>query len=557
VNNLFYDIVKIAKKESGNNLHTINDLFYVCKNTIDEGNVKEGLHLCKELKKLLGQFIQNETNTHKEEIYYKIFDVLVLESPYSLDSYFQALEYNRPVEEQFYLPRRNTLIKHGVIQALEDLMINDVIDELFLSMPPRVGKTTLAVFVVSWVLGYASDKSNLYSSHGGKVTQAFYDGVATLLGDDYTYNWTKIFPNVQFNKSTMCNAKDTYLDTGRKKRYHSFTARSIDSALNGACDCNGLLLGDDLVEGIEEALNLARLRSKWLKVSSDLLTRAKERAKKFWIGTRWSINDPIGIMLEENEGNVRRRNIVIPALDDNDQSNFDYLYGVGFSTEYYKQRRASFEKNDDMATWYAVFQGKPIEREGMLFNPSQLMYFNGVLPEGEPTRKFAYVDVGWGGGDYTAMPVIYQYDKDLFCVDFICDSGNKKITQPRVVDMIMKHGLSSVKFEKNNGGEGYKDDIERALKEKNIKINLLTSYASNQITKETKIFEHAPSIRDIYFLEEGKRNVDYVKAMENLCAFTIRGKNRHDDVPDALAGIIDMVNEVVQKTSIKIFQRIF
>ena len=151
--NLYTQIEKIAKKESGNNLQTINDLFYLCKNTIDEGNVKIGLQYCKDFKALLGKCINNETNIHKHELYEKIFDVLVLESPYSLDSYFQALEYNRPIEQQFYLPRRNTLMKHGVIQALEDLIIYDRIDELFLSMPPRVGKTTLADFVVldSWI----------------------------------------------------------------------------------------------------------------------------------------------------------------------------------------------------------------------------------------------------------------------------------------------------------------------------------------------------------------------------------------------------------------------
>lgn len=555
---LFQIIVKEIKKYSGNNLQPINDCFYLCKNTIDEGNVKLGLQYCKELKKLLGECIKNETNKHKDELYAKIFDVLVLESPYSFDSYFQALEFNRPIEEQFYLPRRNTLIKHGVIQALEDLIINDKLDELFLSMPPRVGKTTLSLFIISWLVGYKSDFANLYVSNGGGVTEPFYQGVLSILSDDYTYCWKKIFPNVKFVKQEMCNAKATYLDTGRKKRYHSFTARSIDGALNGACDCNGLLIADDLVTGIQEALSLERLRSLWLKVSTDMLSRPKEFAKILWIGTRWSVNDPIGIRLESAELETRRsKNIVIPALDENGESNFYYLYNVGYSTQFYKAKQRSYEDNDDTASWSAVYQGQPIEREGMLFNPSQLNYYNGILPQGEPTRKFAYVDVGWGGGDYTAMPVIYQYDNDLYCVDFVCDSGNKKITQPKVVEMIKKHNLTSVKFEKNNGGEGYRDDIDRKLREQGLKINLLTGLATNQMSKETKIFEHAPSIRDIYFLKAELRNEDYRKAMDNLCAFTIRGKNKHDDVPDALAGIIDMTNDIVQKNRVQVFQRPF
>lgn len=555
--NLYYTVEKIAKKESGNNLQTINDLFYVCKNTIDEGDVKLGLQYCKAYKKLLGNFINNETNTHKNELYNKIFDVLVLESPYSFDSYFQALEYNRPLEQQFYLPRRNTLLKHGVIQALEDLLIWDKVDELFLSMPPRVGKTTLACFVITWLVGYKSDRTNLYGSNSGTLAQTFYAGVHTILSDGFTYNWQKIFPNVKFNKQTMCSAKDTWLDTGKNKRFHSFTARSIDGSLNGACDCDCLLVGDDFVSGIEEALNLLRLQALWKKVDSDFLSRAKQRAKKWWIGTRWSINDPIGIRLESAEVTERSVNIVIPALDENDHSNFNYLYGVGFDDAYYVNRRKSYEDNNDMASWNAIYQGRPVERDGLLFTPATTRTYNNVLPQTEPTRRFAYVDVAWGGGDFVAMPIIYQYENELFCVGWIFDNNDKKITEPRVALAIINHKLTSVKFEKNNGGEGYRDDVGRALDRMAYKCNLTTGLATNQKSKEVKIFEHAPSIREIYFLAPEYWDEDYRRAMNNLYSFTISGKNKHDDAPDALAGVIDMANETVRTVKIEIMQRLF
>lgn len=557
MNDLYEKIEKIAKKESGNNLHTINDLFYLCKNTINDGNVSKGLDYCKKFKKLIDRLMNNETNIHKKELYDKIFDILVLETPYSLDSYFQALEWDRPLKAKFYLPRRNTLMKHGVIQALEDLLIHDNLDELFLSMPPRIGKTTLCVFAISWLLGVEPDSTNLYSSNSGTLTQTFYAGVHTILNDEYTYAWHKIFPNVKFNARNMCSAKDTWLDTGKSKRYHSFTARSIDGSLNGACDCDRLLIADDLVSGIEEALNLNRLKSLWNKTTSDLLSRAKQRAKILWIGTRWSIYDPIGNRLESGELKFKRsRNIVIPALDENDNSNFDYLCGVGFDSGFYRGKRLTYEDSEDIASWNAIYQGKPIEREGMLFNESTLRTYHG-LPEIEPTRKFAFTDVGWGGGDFTSMPILYQFGVDLYCVGWIFDSGDKKITQPRVANAILNHLLTSVRFEKNNGGEGYRDDIAKLLDEKGYKCNLTCALASNQITKETKIFEHAPDIRAIYFLAPELRDNDYRRAMENLCAYTIRGKNKHDDAPDSLAGACDMANEIIKKVGFEIMQRLF
>lgn len=560
MSDLFTQISKIAIKENGNNLQTINDLFYLCKNTLANNEKIKGLSYCKRLKDLIDNLLKNEKCLNKAKIYNIIFDILVLETPYSLDSYFQALEWQRPVEQQFYLPRRNTLMKHKIIQALEDLMINDKIDELFLSQPPRTGKTTLIVFLITWIIGNNPDLANLYVSNSGVLAGAFYDGINTILTDEYTYAWHKIFPKVQFVQRTMCNAKETYLDVGKKKRYHSFTARSIDGSLNGACDVSnfGLLVSDDLVSGDEEALNVNRLRSLWGKVSSDMLSRAKQKAKILWIGTRWSIYDPIGVRLQSGELSMKRyRNIVVPALDENDESNFEYLYDVGFDTNFYRGKRLSYEESDNIASWNALYQNEPIERSGLLFPVESIRTYEGELPQVEPTNKYAFVDVAWGGGDYVCMPIIYQYENELYCPEIIFDNSNKKITQPKIVEAIIKHNLPRVKIEKNNGGDGYKEDLGRLLQEKHCPCLLTSGFASNQSSKEMKIFNHAPEIKQINFLAPSKRNLEYRKAMEQLQSFTIQGKNKHDDCPDALAEVCEMVNEIVKKVSYQVFERFF
>lgn len=561
MSDFFYELANIARKENGNNLQTIVDLFYICKNTITQGSKEKGLKYCKSFKILVDELINNEKCLNKAKLYDKVFDILVLETPYSFDSYFQALEWERPVEEQFYLPRREVFMKFGIIQALEDLVINDKLDELLISLPVRVGKTTLANFIISWILGVRPDEANLYCSNSGIICGAFYEGVKTILSDDYTYQWSKIFPKVKFNAREMCNSKDTQLDTGKIKRYHSFTARSIDGTLNGSVDVSngGLLIADDMCSGIEEAMNVNRLRSLWLKVHSDMLSRAKQKAKVLWIGTRWSIYDPIGVRINMlNNTDTRWKNIVIPALNDNDESNFNYLYNVGFDSKYYQEKRATYEASDDIASWKAIYQGEPIERSGLLFPYEEERTWEGELPQDiQPTNKYAFVDIGWGGGDYTCMPIIYQYDNELYCVDIVFNNSDKKITQPLIVEAIEKYKLPRVKFEKNNGGDGYKEDVGRLLSEKAIPCLLTSAFASNQQTKEMKIFNHAPEIRQINFLPKEKRSLAYNKALEQLHSFTIQGKNKHDDCPDSLAEICEMVNEIVKKTSYQVFERFF
>lgn len=55
------------------------------------------------------------------------------------ESFCIAMEWNRPINKQFYLPRARLLKKHGVVQGIQDL-IDDKLDLLVLNLPPRIGK---------------------------------------------------------------------------------------------------------------------------------------------------------------------------------------------------------------------------------------------------------------------------------------------------------------------------------------------------------------------------------------------------------------------------------
>lgn len=551
---LFYHILHIAKAKKGEIIkNEVADLVNVVKNKFSLDKDK-ALYYCKQLKIFLGERIKSDKNVgYLDEAY---FQVLVLETPYSLDSYFLALEWNRPNEEKFWLPRRKQLLP--ILHDIEDLIINDKLDELYLSMPARTGKSTLSVYVVSWLLGKNSELANLYCSNSGTIITAFYKGITEILCDTYTYLWWKIFPMVKFDKNSFLNAKETYIDTGRIKRYHSFTGRSIDAGLNGACDCNGLLVGDDLVSGIEEALNVSRLNSLYMKVNNDLITRVKMGGKMLWIGTRWSIHDPMGrrIRLFENDPQFKNRRvkvIKIPALNEKGESNFEYLYGKGYSTEYYQQIKRVYEDNNDLASFLAQYQQEPIERSGLLF-PSVKEY-NGVLPSDMPDRKFAFCDIAWGGGDFTSLPICYQFGDVGYIVDWVFSPENKMITRPKVVNAIIKYQLGSVRFEKNNGGDEYREYIENALIKKGYRCNITSR--TTTMNKQVKIYEHAPEIAELYFLEPKLRSKEYSQAIQQLISYTGLDKKQHDDAPDSLSGLIDMKNEVSKVPTVEFFKRPF
>lgn len=419
--------------------------------------------------------------------------------------------------------------------------------------------TTLIMFALTWIIGRNSELANLYSAYSDVITAAMYSGVLEVINDAYTYTWHEIFPD---SKIVATNAKDEIINIDRKKRYPSLTCRSLYGTLNGACDCNGFLVSDDLIGGIEEALNKDRLASAWFKVDNNLIPRAKEQAKKLWVGTRWSIADPAGVRMDLLEHDaayttVRYRIINMPALDlVNDESNFEYDYGVGFSTDYYRQRRASFERNNDMASWNAQYMQEPIERDGTLFCPDDLRYYNGILPSDEPDRIFMAVDPAFGGGDFCSAPVCFQYGNDCYIPDVVFDAGDKKITQPKIVEIILRYKIQAARFEANNGGEDYQEAVEKKLREKNYRLNITSKRAKTTVRKEQRIFDKAPEIREFYFLEANKRTKEYNQFMNNLFAFKITGKNKNDDAPDSLAMLVEMREDSVGQKA-EIFKRPF
>ena len=519
------------------NVIIATDIFTLLLNFVNEDPQKAHEYS----KKLRGYAIKAMPKTTEVIKWFELYKkTLLFDAKVDFDSYLLYLEINRKPNERFYQPRRKVL-KHAV-DAMQKLVDGDL-DELFISMPPRVGKSTLLTFLATWLIGKDSEKSNLYSAYSDIITSAYYSGVMEVISDPDTYTWGEVFSERVANK----NAQLEILDIGRRKRYPSLTCRSLYGTLNGACDCSGILMSDDLIGGIEEALNKDRLIAAWSKVDNNLLPRAKESARILWVGTRWSIADPAGIrmsLLQEDERFKTRKYEIInlPALNEKDESNFDYDYGVGFSTEFYHQRRASFEHNNDMASWTAQYMGEPIEREGTLFTPDGFRYYNGELPDREPDRKFMAVDPAFGGGDFVAGPIAYQYGNDIYIPDVVFSNEAKDKTQPEIASKAIAHGLNAMQIEANKMTLPYKEGIESLLKAKNFRLNMTSKPAPPTTSKEQRIFDKAPDIRDhCIFLEPGKRNKEYDMFMQNVFSFKIAGKNKHDDAPDSLAMLMDMI----------------
>ena len=491
---------------------------------------------------LLEEWTQaNDTEVKQVNQYYEILQV---EARYYVDSFKLYIEKDRKRKDRFYLPRRKTLMRiSDAIQRLE----NDELDILFLHQPPRTGKSGDITMDVLWHCARDTEKSNLYVTYKEGLGGAFLDGVKEILQDGTTYKFADIFPDVRI---VATDAKNNKLDLNRVKKYKSLSGKGLESGLNGEYDATGWLVVDDPLEGIQDVLSKEVLKRKQTIFDNNVLSRKKEKCKLILLGTLWSVNDLYGNYLEylETTNTALRYDIIkIPALNEKDESNFDYDYGVGFSSQYYINTRAKFEMNNDLAGWNAQYQQEPIERDGTVFNADDMNYYT-QLPDGKPIKVIAHCDAAFGGEDFLSFPVAYYYEDDKgnlrgYIEDVVFDNAEKHITQPQVIYMIKKHKIRNVHFESNQGGEGYKDDVQREIKaDKDYKepCNITSSWAQSTKSKEQRIWDNAQDIRQLYFKDPSMQSKQYRAFMRNLFSFTIvHSKRAHDDAPDSLAGLVE------------------
>lgn len=535
-------VVDAIKRSDLNSYKALSDLLDMAKVIADS----EGDHdLAYALK--LTNFIKRKIPTLPPSIVLNqlYWQAMKFEAPHRFESFLLYMEKNRSPKKRFYQPRAKTL--HVVVEDLQDLE-DGLIEFYGLSLPPRVGKSTVCIFFLAWCAGRHPDLHNAMGGHSGILAKGFYKEFLNLItSPEYTYS--EIFPNVTLESKSS----DEYtVNLNDPDRFATLTCRGIDGTWTGAVDISagGYLYVDDLIRDRTESLSPIRLENRYQDYLNVMVDRKNDGAKELMVGTRWCVADPLGRNEEKFKGNPKARFRKIPALNEKDESNFDYDYGLGFSTEYYKNLRDRLDKNE----WMAKYQQRPFVREGLIFPIDELNYYNGVLPDGDCITAAA-CDVAWGGGDSLSMPFGKLFgsadDGPIYIPDWIFNKGDKYVTKPIVVAKTLQHKPNMERFEANNGGDEYAEDVDRMLREQGYKTNITWAKASNQIGKMAKIIQYAPDIKKrFYFLKPELQGEEYKAAMEELGMLTQVGKNEHEDSADGLVQLFQLFDGGMTKIEI-------
>lgn len=535
-------------EDKGKDEQVINAYVDACSVAINgEKDIEYGLQLTKRAKELIEDFCTAKTGgtiwdlekyafDHKTtyELINKKYEVLLLEAQNKIvDSYFQYIEKKREPKDRFYMPRRKQLIKIGLVDALQG-MIDDKYDILCVSLVPGAGKSTIEKFFHSAVAGWFPKDYSLFYSHSGDITRMYYDGVYDIVTNDDDYAWHDIFPNLSV---TSTNAKMEQFNIGKYKSFPSVQCTSVGSKNAGKVRASKFLLVDDMIGGIEEALNPTILDKLWDKYAVDARQRKTQDTdgkpcKEIHIATRWSVHDVIGRIQNMYVGNPRVKTISVPDVDPvTGESNFDYEYG-GFTKEFFADQQLLM----DEISYRCLYKQEPIEREGLLFPDDKIRrYFN--LPHGEPEIITAQCDTKGKGTDYFVMPILQKYGEDYYCIDCVCDNtADYEMQYENASNTLVNNQVQECEFERNAGGDRVAMEVNKRVENKGWICNITD--VPTETNKEARIFQCSNWIlQHIIFKDQSlyKPNEPYGVMVSLLKRYSVTGKKQLDDVPDVFS----------------------
>lgn len=537
-------------KNNGISVQALHNILSLCVGILEElPEEKEYVFALTKYVKNQAQYWHIQTaNQQYGDLYWK---AMLVEAPHLFDSYLLYLEKNREESEKFYEPKRDILIKHGLIQALQDLE-DDKLDLLSISMPPGTQKTTLEKFFCSWIIGKYPKDYSLFFSHSSDITDMFYRGVLDITTDALEYTWGEIFPNVTLQAT---NAKAQTINFGKYKPFSSIQCTSVGSKNAGKVRTNRYLYCDDLIGGIEEALNKLHLDKLWRIYTTDAKQRKlNEQVKEIHIATRWSVHDVIGRLQRTYENSDRVRFIVIPDIDEETgESNFNYKYN-GISVKHFNDIALTM---DDIS-YKCLYKNQPIEREGLLYHNEDLRRYIS-LPTREPDAILGICDVKNKGTDFMFLPCAYQYDNDYYCVDCVCDDNSDYGVQyERLANLIVEHNMQQCEFESNNGGDRVSFEVNKRVEAKGGRCNITDKPTTTN--KETRIIVNADWVKKHVLFRDKELyspKDDYGIMMNWLLTYSVVGKNPHDDVPDGWANFALYVTKPNNAGTVEVVQNPF
>lgn len=402
--------------------------------------------------------------------------------------------------------------------------------KLVLSIPPRHGKSYSIAGFNQWAYGQRHDTRIGVISYNDILTGRFSQGVRDQISEEKASPdqivYSDIFPNVKLRYGD--SARGIWALEGE---YFSFLATSFGGTMTGIGFNIGII--DDPIKLPEEAHNDAFLDAQYAWYTDAFLSRLEEDAMVVIVMTRWATNDLAGRVMEDEPGEWLYVKMQTPT------ESGEMLCPELLSRKTY-DARARLTSPEIMA---ANYQQMPVDIKGALYQefatyeyiPRENANGQAIVP-----RRVCYVDTADTGADYLCAIAADVVEGEGYVLDVVYTDEPMEATELRVAEMLYRLRALECVVESNNGGRGFARNVERILWERYHWRGTKIICKNQRDNKEARMLTAASFVeRHIYYPADWrKRWREYALAM---IRFQRKGKNAHDDAPDATTGLAEYI----------------
>lgn len=394
---------------------------------------------------------------------------------------------------------------------------------LIINLPPRHMKSLTATNLVEWLFGQDTSIKVMTGSYNETLSSTFARKVRDTIDEQPSLGnevYNNIFPKTkikygQASKSLWSlegNGQDNYLATSPTGTATGFGANYI--------------LIDDIIKNAYEAFNRTILQNHWDWFTNTMIQRTEgDDWKVIAIMTRWAKEDLAGRIIDEYGDLVQV--IQYKAVGDDGKMLCDEILN---KTDYeIKTRKMSKEIVE------ANYNQRPIDVQGRLYDT--FMEWD-VLPETEEETVLNYTDTADKGTDYLCSVSYKVIGGSVYILDVVMSDEPMEVTEPKVAMMLDKTKTTLAYIEANNGGRGFRRNVERELAQMgNNKCSLIDKNQTSN--KEARILTSSAWIQHNVYMPRNWLS-KYPDFATQLLSYQRKGKNEHDDAPDVLAGIYEL-----------------
>lgn len=423
----------------------------------------------------------------------------------------------------FYKEDRHYL--KALCRALQDFYEGKIDKKiLIINMPPRHGKSFTARNFVLWMFGRDKFLKIITASYNTTLSDLFAQQTRDAIleqNDNLKVDvFQDIFPGVTIKYGDA--AKGFWSLEGSPEKNYLSTSPNGTSTGIGA----NFLLVDDIIKDAKEAYNDRVLSEIWDWFNNTLVSRMERPRKIIMIMTRWSKNDLCGKLLKSRPNDIYHINYKA-VNEDGSMLCDDVLTYEEFKT-------VTADMNETIIQ--ANYQQQPIEAKGRLYKRFKTYT---EIPQGERLGRFSYTDTADKGSDDLVTFAFEVVDGEAYILDAFKSNEPMEVTEPATAEIIHRNRVNQAIIESNNGGRGFARTIEKILGSHPDNITQVAWFHQSQ-NKEARILAAATWVMNHVYFPEGWE-VTYSDVYEALTNYQRIGKNEHDDVPDALTGVCEVI----------------